>query len=64
MAPANQAIGEIGMPGFQWKMLFLNGFGYAVDSVSLAAFDVVPKTDSNIDRSQLPVKNCNPVVQQ
>lgn len=34
MALANEAIDEIGMTGFQWKMFFLNGFGYAVDSVS------------------------------
>lgn len=33
MALVNKAIDEIGMTGFQWKMLFLNGFGYAVDSV-------------------------------
>lgn len=35
MALANKAIDEIGMTGFQWKMFFLNGFGYAVDSVRL-----------------------------
>ena len=34
MALVNEAIDEIGMTGFQWKMFFLNGFGYAVDSVS------------------------------
>lgn len=34
MALANKAIDEIGMTGFQWKMFYLNGFGYAVDSVS------------------------------
>lgn len=33
MALVNRAIDEIGMTSFQWKMLFLNGFGYAVDSV-------------------------------
>ena len=33
MALVNEAIDEIGMTGFQWKMFFLNGFGYAVDSV-------------------------------
>jgi hypothetical protein len=34
MALINSAIEEIGMTGFQWKMFYLNGFGYAVDSVS------------------------------
>jgi hypothetical protein len=34
MALVNKAIDEIGMTSFQWKMFFLNGFGYAVDSVS------------------------------
>lgn len=34
MALVNAAIDEIGMTGFQWKLFFLNGFGYAVDSVS------------------------------
>lgn len=33
MALVNKAINEIGMTSFQWKMFFLNGFGYAVDSV-------------------------------
>jgi hypothetical protein len=33
MALVNKAIDEIGMTSFQWKMFFLNGFGYAVDSV-------------------------------
>ena len=33
MALVNGAIDEIGMTGFQWKMFWLNGFGYAVDSV-------------------------------
>lgn len=33
MALVNSAIDEIGMTGFQWKLFFLNGFGYAVDSV-------------------------------
>lgn len=35
MALVNAAIDEIGMTPFQWKLFFLNGFGYAVDSVSL-----------------------------
>jgi hypothetical protein len=34
MALVNKAIDEIGMTSTQWKMFFLNGFGYAVDSVS------------------------------
>lgn len=34
MALANQALDQIGMTGFQWKLFYLNGFGYAVDSVS------------------------------
>lgn len=33
MALVNEAIDEIGMSSFQWKLLLLNGFGYAVDSV-------------------------------
>ena len=33
MALINSAIEEIGMTPFQWKLFFLNGFGYAVDSV-------------------------------
>jgi hypothetical protein len=33
MALVNAAIDEIGMTPFQWKLFFLNGFGYAVDSV-------------------------------
>lgn len=35
MALVNAAIDEIGMTPFQWKLFFLNGFGYAVDSVSI-----------------------------
>jgi hypothetical protein len=34
IALVNAAIDEIGMTPFQWKLFFLNGFGYAVDSVS------------------------------
>lgn len=34
MALVNKAIDDIGMTNLQWKMFFLNGFGYAVDSVS------------------------------
>ncbi|KAL4915210.1 major facilitator superfamily domain-containing protein [Aspergillus aurantiobrunneus] len=32
MALVNGAIDEIGMTPFQWKLFFLNGLGYAVDS--------------------------------
>lgn len=38
MALVNAAIDEIGMTPFQWKLFFLNGFGYAVDSVGLLSF--------------------------
>jgi hypothetical protein len=34
MALINDGIDEIGMTPWQWKLFFLNGFGYAVDSVS------------------------------
>lgn len=34
MALVNEAIDSIGMTNFQWRLFFLNGFGYAVDSVS------------------------------
>lgn len=37
MALVNTAIDEIGMTSFQWKLFWLNGFGYAVDSVWRAA---------------------------
>jgi hypothetical protein len=33
MALVNAAIDEMGMSSYQWKLLWLNGFGYAVDSV-------------------------------
>ena len=35
MALVNAAIDEIDMTAFQWKLFCLNGFGYAVDSVSI-----------------------------
>lgn len=34
MALVNAAIDEIGMTPWHWNLFFLNGFGYAVDSVS------------------------------
>ncbi|KAL2825518.1 MFS general substrate transporter [Aspergillus pseudoustus] len=33
MALVNGAIDKIGMTPFQWKLFFLNGFGYSVDSL-------------------------------
>lgn len=33
MALINTAVDEVGMTPWQWKLFFLNGFGYAVDSV-------------------------------
>ena len=36
MAMINAAIDEVGMTKWQWKLFFLNGFGYAVDSVGFA----------------------------
>ena len=41
MALVNDAIEAIGMTPFQWKLFFLNGFGYAVDSVSNRSFFTV-----------------------
>lgn len=40
MALANQAIDDIGMTTFQWKMFFLNGFGYAVDSLLIVCHSI------------------------
>jgi len=34
MALVNDALDEIGMTPFHWKLFFLNGFGLAVESVS------------------------------
>lgn len=33
MALINEAIDEIGMTPVQWKLFFLNGFGYGADTV-------------------------------
>jgi hypothetical protein len=33
IALVNGAIDEIGMTPFQWKLFFLNGFGYGADTV-------------------------------
>lgn len=35
LAIVNQGIDDIGMTSYQWKLFALNGFGYAVDSVSI-----------------------------
>lgn len=40
MALVNTAIDEIGMTSFQWKLFWLNGFGYAVDSVWTARLSI------------------------
>ena len=34
MAAVNDAIDEIGLTPYHWKLFCLNGFGYAADSVS------------------------------
>ncbi|KAH8690477.1 major facilitator superfamily domain-containing protein [Talaromyces proteolyticus] len=36
MTLVNAAIDRIGMTSFQWKLFFLNGFGYAVDSLLIS----------------------------
>ncbi|KAF2103593.1 MFS general substrate transporter [Rhizodiscina lignyota] len=40
MALVNKAIDDIGMTNFQWKLFFLNGFGYAVDSLLVVAHSI------------------------
>lgn len=37
----NNAIDEIGMTGYQWKLFVLNGFGYAVDSLILLIQSII-----------------------
>ncbi|KJX96141.1 membrane transporter like protein [Zymoseptoria brevis] len=37
----NNAIDEIGMTGYQWKLFCLNGFGYAVDSLILLIQSII-----------------------
>ena len=39
----NNAIDEIGMTGYQWKLFMLNGFGYAVDSLMLLIQSIIAK---------------------
>ncbi|PYH98631.1 MFS general substrate transporter [Aspergillus ellipticus CBS 707.79] len=41
MARVNAAIDEIGMTPFQWKLFFLNGFGYGVDSLLVSCQSIV-----------------------
>lgn len=43
MALINTAIDKIGMTPFQWKLFFLNGFGYTVDSVRNLLFAISQK---------------------
>ena len=38
IAAVNDAIDEIGLTPYHWKLFCLNGFGYAVDSVRLFHF--------------------------
>ena len=45
MALVNSAIDEIGMTRYQWRMFFLNGFGYAVDSVSISRLTPLLKVE-------------------
>lgn len=37
----NNAIDEMGMTGYQWKLFVLNGFGYAVDSLILLIQSII-----------------------
>lgn len=37
----NDTIDEIGFTGYQWKLFFLNGFGYAVDSLILLIQSII-----------------------
>ncbi|TKA83238.1 hypothetical protein B0A55_02955 [Friedmanniomyces simplex] len=37
----NNAIDEIGMTGYQWKLFVLTGFGYAVDSLMLLVQSII-----------------------
>jgi MFS family permease len=41
MTLINNAIDEIGFTGYQWKLFFLNGFGYAVDSLILLIQSII-----------------------
>lgn len=48
LALINTAIDKIGMTPFQWKLFFLNGFGYTVDSVRALHSWSDKKTANNI----------------
>lgn len=51
MALVNNAIDEIGMTPFQWKLFFLNGFGYAVDSLLIVCQSIAqPAVDQEYGR--------------
>lgn len=51
MAIVNNAIDEIGMTPFQWKLFFLNGFGYAVDSLLIVCQSIAqPAVDREYGR--------------
>lgn len=41
MKLVNDAIDEIGMTRYQWKLFVLNGFGYAVDSLILLIQSII-----------------------
>lgn len=49
MALANNAIEEIGMTPWQWKLFCLNGFGYAVDSVRRFEFQAIFQVTDILD---------------
>lgn len=48
LALINTAIDKIGMTPFQWKLFFLNGFGYTVDSIRALHSWSDKKTANNI----------------
>lgn len=51
MALVNNAIDEIGMTPFQWKLFLLNGFGYAVDSLLIVCQSIAqPAVDREYGR--------------
>lgn len=51
MALVNNAIDAIGMTPFQWKLFFLNGFGYAVDSLLIVCQSIAqPAVDREYGR--------------
>lgn len=51
MALINNTIDAIGMTPFQWKLFFLNGFGYAVDSLLVVCQSIAqPAVDREYGR--------------